>query len=171
LRRRSVIQSEFAELLFFLLAIFKLDDRIEKKEGSMETNNKPKFWKMGYNFPFVIICMILMLLTALVRYALHVQIIRNYRHALDISGIPFEWNLGSVGLDLVFLSISVTLIITVYILLRCTLGELPKLEKILDQILKGNHSARFIIEDDSPMAPLANKLNKLLESLDKKNKG
>ena len=133
-------------------------------------NNKPKFWKMGYNFPFVIICMITMLCTALLRYILHVNVIRNYRHALDISGIPFEWNLGSVGLDLVFLSISVMLIIVVYVLLRCTLGELPKMEKVLDDILKGTSSSRFIIEEDSPMSPLASKINKVLDSLEKKNK-
>lgn len=128
-------------------------------------------WKTVYNLPFLLVCVILLFAVAIIRYVIHVQVIDNYRHALDISGIPFEWSLGSLRLDLIFLCISITLIFTIFILMLRTVGSLPRIEDSLNRILKGEYSTRIRLLQKDAINTLVDKLNKLLDLLEKKAKG
>jgi hypothetical protein len=79
----------------------------------------------------------------------------------DLAYMVFQLNFGAI---LLILLISMS-----YILHR-GFGALSRLEQILDEIIKGKHSLRIKLRKGDVLIPLADKINKIIDLLEKKGK-
>lgn len=138
----------------------------------MEEKRKECLWNTKFYLPFIVVCMLVLFIFSVLRFFLYFQVISNYRHAFDVSGIPYPWGLGALIGDLWFLCFNITLLIIMLILLRRTLGVLPRIEETSDKILKGYYSVRIaILKKEDAINSLLNKLNKVFDLIEKKMKG
>ncbi len=82
---------------------------------------------------------------------------------LDISGdvayMVFQLNFGAILL---------ILLITMAFILHKGFGALSRMEAILDDVIKGKHSLRIKLRKGDVLIPLVDKINKILDLLEKK---
>ena len=80
------------------------------------------------------------------------------------------WWTNCIISQLSFTGVIVVLLITLLMLLHRSLGAIPRIESILTKVIEGNHSLRITVRNKDTIMPFVNKLNKVLELLDKSTK-
>ena len=79
-------------------------------------------------------------------------------------------DLAYMALQLNFGAILVVLLITLVFILHRGFGALSRVEGILEEVTKGKHSLRIKLRKGDVLIPLVDKINKILDLLEKKIK-
>ena len=79
----------------------------------------------------------------------------------DVSYMVFQLNFGAILL---------ILLITMAFILHKGFGALSRMEEILEEVIKGKHSLRIRLRKGDVLIPLVDKINKILDLLEKKGK-
>ncbi|MFA5272396.1 MAG: hypothetical protein WC412_08710 [Candidatus Omnitrophota bacterium] len=69
-----------------------------------------------------------------------------------------------------FGAILLIFLVTLTFVLHRGFGALSRIEDVLDQVIKGNHSLRLKLRKGDTLIPLTDRINKLIELLEKKPK-
>ncbi|MDD5669138.1 MAG: hypothetical protein PHE58_03800 [Candidatus Omnitrophica bacterium] len=80
------------------------------------------------------------------------------------------WRINLIIFQLSFTAVIFALLIGMFLLLHRSLGAMPRIEEILDRVLKGDSSLRVTIRKEDIMHSFVEKLNKVLDQLEQKNK-
>jgi hypothetical protein len=78
------------------------------------------------------------------------------------------WRINLIILQLSFTAVIFAFLIGMFLLLHRTLGALPRMEDILDRVIKGEYSLRINLRKDDIMKSFVEKLNQVLMLLEKK---
>ncbi len=81
-----------------------------------------------------------------------------------------SWWLNSVISQLSFTAAILVLLVTMFVLLHRSLGPIPRMERVLDKIIEGDHSLRLTVRKKDSVYSFVAKLNKVLDLLEKKGK-
>lgn len=81
-----------------------------------------------------------------------------------------SWWVDSLISQLSFTGAIIVLLITLAVLLHRTLGPIPRLEKTLDKVIQGDYSLRLGIRKKDIIHSFVQKVNALIEALEKKSK-
>ena len=63
------------------------------------------------------------------------------------------------------------LFLAIFVMLYRSLGAIPRMEKILDRVIKGEYSLRITIRSKDAVQTLVDKMNTVLDLLESKTKG
>jgi len=87
-----------------------------------------------------------------------------------LSATPLAPNADMVyfSSQLNFGAILLVFLVTLTFILHRGFGALARIEDILDQVIKGNHSLRLSLRKGDILIPLTDKINKLIDLLEKK---
>jgi len=133
----------------------------------MEERRNKIFSKTEFTFPFLILSMLGVFLFTVIGFSLllsYINIIQDLLH------YPFKWKLNLIVFLLGLLAAIVIIFCTVFIILRRSLGAIPRIEKTLERVIKGDRSLRIAIRKKDLIHSFVNKLNELLGLLEKKPK-
>jgi signal transduction histidine kinase len=133
----------------------------------MEERRSKVFSKTEFTFPFLILSMAGVLLFTIIGFSLllsYIGIIQGLLH------YPFRWKLNLIIFLLGLVAAIILIFCVVFIILRRSLGAIPRIEKTLDRIIKGDHSLRITIRKKDIIHSFVDKLNELLGLLEKKPK-
>jgi HAMP domain-containing protein len=72
-------------------------------------------------------------------------------------------------IQLNFLGIILILTVTLTFILHYSIGALPRIESILERVLEGNYSLRIHVRKRDSLVSLAEKINKILDLLEKRS--
>lgn len=133
----------------------------------MEERRSKIFWKSKFTFPFFIISIAWVLIFALLGFSLLINYVLAVQHALQY---PFAWGISFVIFVLTLIVAIVFLFITMFILLHRSVGAISRIEAILDKIINGNYSLRITVRKKDIIHSFVDKLNKILDLLEKKTK-
>lgn len=124
---------------------------------------KRGFWKINFtvwilNFALIAATVVfLIILYALSRIAVELQ-------------SSIMWRIYLIVLQISLAGFFLALIIVIYVVLHRILGPIPRMESILEKIINGEHSLRVVIREKDILQPFVDKLNKVLDLLEGKEK-
>ncbi|MDD3297077.1 MAG: hypothetical protein PHU64_06965 [Candidatus Omnitrophica bacterium] len=84
--------------------------------------------------------------------------------------ILFGGEFRFISFQVNFIGIIVILLIAIAFILHYSCGALSRMERILEEVLDGDYSLRIRLRKGDMMAPFAQRVNKVLELLDKSKK-
>jgi methyl-accepting chemotaxis protein len=118
-----------------------------------------RMWIVKFAIKFLDIALILFTILFLINFYAAWKILRELRSA---------WNLypSFVLFHFSFLAIVEVLLVSIIFLLHRGLGFIPRIESILERVLKGEYSLRITIRKADLLQSLVEKLNKILELLE-----
>lgn len=121
------------------------------------------FWKLKFNLPFLNISLVFAIVfTLLSFYALS--------RILTLPPHTSAWRINFIILQLTFSGVILTFLVAISLLLRRSLGALPRVEATLEKIIAGDHALRISIRKKDILHPLVDKMNKIIELLEAKEK-
>lgn len=117
--------------------------------------------KIPIQFKFIRIILIMVIISFFVNAYVSIQTL-GWKD-IDVSGdyMVFQLNFGAILL---------ILLITMAFILHKGFGALSRMEEILEEVIKGKYSLRIRLRKGDVLIPLADKINKILDLLEKKNK-
>lgn len=86
------------------------------------------------------------------------------------AGGSSSWWVNSLISQLSFSAVILILLMTMLVLLHRTLGPLPRIEEFLNKVNNGDYSQRIIVRKNDAIYSLAQKINKIVDTLEKKVK-
>lgn len=134
----------------------------------MEERRSKAFWNTKFTFPLLIVFMIWMFAFTLLGFLLFINYIASIQHALHYS---FAWRLSFIVFLLILIGGIAFLFLAIFVMLHRSLGAIPRMEKILDRVIKGEYSLRITIRSKDAVHTLVDKLNTVLDLLESKAKG
>jgi signal transduction histidine kinase len=119
------------------------------------------FGTIQFNFPFLNYCLFAVtVLTILILFALW--------NILNESQYSSKWQINLFLLQFNFVGVLLTFFITMFILLHRSLGAINRVEKILENVERGEYGLRIKLRKSDLIASLADKINNVLDLLEKK---
>lgn len=118
---------------------------------------------MGSRVRFIRILLFLVIVIALVNAAISLQLLNTHEMLFGIAVWHFV-------LQFTFVVFGVVLITTLAYILHYGFGAIFRIEKILDQIVKGERSLRINLRKNDFLRPIAEKVNLVLEQLEAEKK-
>lgn len=111
-------------------------------------------------------------LNAAIFLATLVALLSFYALSKTVTEVQYSsvWRINLVILQLGFVGVIFIFLVTILLLIHRALGPLPRMDKILDEVIKGNYSLRITIRKKDIMYSFVDKLNKILELLEQKTK-
>ncbi len=122
-----------------------------------------KFWEINLTvhiFNYALIAATALFL--IIFYAI-CKIIVELQHSL-------VWQIYLIILQIALTGFFVILLIVIFLVLHRVLGPIPRMEKILEKVINGDRSLRITIREKDIIHPFVDKLNKLLDLLEQKEK-
>lgn len=133
----------------------------------MEERKSRIFWKTKFTFPFFIISIAWTLIFTLLGFSLLINYALAIQHALQY---PFLWRVSFIIFVLILIVSIAFLFFTMLVLLHRTVGAISRTETILDRVVNGDYSLRISVRKKDTIHSFADKLNKILDLLEKKTK-
>jgi len=134
----------------------------------MEDRRKKRFWKTRFTFWFLILAILFIFAFSLWGFLAFLETNVALKDSL---GYPFQWLKEFIIFTASIIGAIITVLVSMYILLCRSLGPQLRMEKVLEQVLSGNYSARLKIREKDAIHSLADKLNQVLDLFEKANKG
>lgn len=78
------------------------------------------------------------------------------------------WNTNAFMIQFAFVVIGLVFLVTLVYILHYGFGATIRMERILEEVAKGNYSLRINLRKKDIMKPLAEKMNRVLDLLEKK---
>lgn len=129
----------------------------------MEEKRGHRFWKFNFALRFLNISLVFVTLLAVISFYALGRLMIDPQSSLS-------WRVNIIILQLSFTGVIFSFIIGMFLLLHRTLGAIPRLEKTLDTIINGEYSLRLSVRKKDVIRPLVDKINQLIELLEKKTK-
>lgn len=119
--------------------------------------------RIPIQFKFIRIVLIIVIISFFINAYVSIQTLgwKDLNVGGDVAYMIFQLNFGAILLIL--------LIIMAFILHR-GFGALSRMEDILEEVIKGKHSLRIKLRKRDVLIPLVDKINKILDLLEKKDK-
>lgn len=119
--------------------------------------------RIPIQFKFIRVILIMVIVSFFVNAYVSIRTLgwRDIDISGDIAYMVFQLNFGAILL---------ILLITMAFILHKGFGALSRMEEILEDVIKGNHSLRIRLRKGDILIPLADKINRILELLEKKGK-
>ena len=134
----------------------------------MEQRRKSRILgKIKFALRFFYISLIYVLLLIIINFYATWSIIKELESALQYSS---GWKVNFIISQLSLIGVVVILFITMMIIIHRSLGPMPRMEKILEKVIQGDYTQRIFIRKKDFIRSFADKLNKVLELLEKKSK-
>lgn len=130
----------------------------------MEEKRGQKFWKLNFALRFLNISLVFVTLLAVLSFYALGRLMIDPQNSLS-------WRVNLIILQLGFTGVIFSFIIGMFLLLHRTLGAIPRLERTIDKIISGEYSLRLSVRNKDVIKPLIDKINQLIELLEKKSKG
>jgi methyl-accepting chemotaxis protein len=146
----------------------KFGSRLIKEGDTMEERRTKVFWNTKFTFPLLIVFMVWMFVFTLMGFLLFINYIASIQYALHYSS---TWTLSFIIFLLILIGGIVFLFFAIFVMLRRSLGAIPRMEKILDRVIKGEYSLRVTIRSKDAVHTFVDKLNTVLDLLESKAKG
>ncbi|MCU0666180.1 MAG: hypothetical protein MUF05_03685 [Candidatus Omnitrophica bacterium] len=130
-----------------------------------QKHKRKKIWEISYAIKFLNVALGLMILLVASGFFFFSVAVKQAELS---QARPFSLQILTPYVLLLAASIvaSMTLLIVLY---RC-LAPLPRIEKILDQVLQGDYSKRIILRKKDMLEAIALRVNQLIERLEKNKK-
>ena len=125
---------------------------------------KRKFWKLNFTIKILDFTLII----AAVFFVIIFYALWKIVTELQYSSL---WQIYLIILQLGFAGLFSTFLIAMFVILHRTMGPIPRMEKILDRVINGESSLRIAIRKKDLVRPFADKLNQVLDLLERKTKG
>lgn len=129
----------------------------------MEEKRGRKFWKLNFALRFLNVSLIFVTLLAVLSFYALSRIMTEPQSSLS-------WKVNFIILQLSFTGVIFSFVIGMFLLLHRTLGAVPRLEKTIDRIVSGEYSLRLNVRKKDVIKPLVDKINQLIDLLEKKSK-
>ncbi len=81
----------------------------------------------------------------------------------EVFNYSSAWRINFVIMQLSFLGIIFILLVSMFLILHRSLGPLLRIERILDEVLKGNYALRITVRKKDIIHSLVDKINRLIE--------
>lgn len=119
--------------------------------------------RVPVQFKFIRIILLLIIISFFINAYISIRMLgwRDMFVGGDIAYFVFQLNFGAILL---------IILITMAFIFHKGFGALTRMENTLDEIIKGNYSLRINVRKGDTLAPLVNKMNKVIELLEKKSK-
>lgn len=130
----------------------------------MQERRKKRLGKIRYTLRFLNISLVAVILLIIIAFYALGKIVTDSQYSL-------VWRINLIILQLSFTGIIFSFLIGMFLLLHRTLGAMPRMEEILDRVIKGEYSLRLILRKEDILKSFVDKVNRLIDTLDKQNKG
>ncbi|MDD3089576.1 MAG: hypothetical protein WC329_05645 [Candidatus Omnitrophota bacterium] len=127
----------------------------------MKNRRSMFFWKTKFTLLFFNIALLGIALFCLAVFYGLGRILTEYEYSLG-------WRLGFILLEVGFMGFIFSILISMFLVLHRILGPLPRIESVLSEVIKGNHSLRVTIRKRDMIHGLVDKINAIIELLEKK---
>ncbi len=117
--------------------------------------------RIPVQFKFVRWVLFFVIISFFVNAYISIKMLASKPMAPNADMVYFSSQLNFGAILLVFL-------VTLTFILHRGFGALSRIEDVLDQVIKGNHSLRLKLRKGDILIPLADRINKLIEMLEKK---
>lgn len=129
----------------------------------MQERRRKGIGKIQYTLRFLNIALIVAIVFILLAFYALGKVVTDSQYSL-------VWRINLIILQLSFTAVIFAFLIGMFLLLHRTLGALPRMEDILDNIVKGDYSLRLHIRKEDIMRSFIEKLNKVLDLLENSRK-
>lgn len=118
-------------------------------------------WRLRFSIPFLNISLIVIICFTLISFYCLGRI-------LTLPPYTMPWRVNFIILQASFAGVIVTFLVAITLLLRRSLGAIPRMEAALEKIAAGDYSLRLSIRKKDILHPLVDKINKVLDVLEAK---
>jgi len=132
-------------------------------EVKMQERRNNKFWKIKYTLWFLNIFLICITILTVISFYTLGRLVTEEQHSL-------KWRISFFILQLCFIGIIFVFLTTMFLLLHRSLGPIPRLETILDKIIKGDYTLRLSIRKNDITRSFVDKINEVIALLEEKSK-
>jgi signal transduction histidine kinase len=126
----------------------------------MQERRRRGIGKVQYTLRFLNAALVVAIIFILLAFYALGKVVTDSQYSL-------VWRINLIILQLSFTAVVFAFLIGMFLLLHRTLGALPRMEEILDKVIKGDHSLRINIRKEDIMRSFVDKLNKVVELLQK----
>jgi len=119
--------------------------------------------RIPIQFKFIRIILVMVIISFFINAYVSIQTLgwKDLNLGQDVAYMVFQLNFGAILL---------ILLITMAFILHRGFGALSRMEEILEEVIKGKYSLRIRLRKGDVLIPLVDKINKILDLLEKKNK-
>lgn len=129
----------------------------------MEKRRGKKFWEINFTLRFLNISLICATVFILISFYALGKIAIELQYSLT-------WRVHFIILQLSLTGVVFAFLIGMLLVLHRSLGAIPRIEKILEEVIIGNYSLRIAIRKKDIIHSFVEKLNKVLDILEGKAK-
>jgi hypothetical protein len=126
----------------------------------MQERRRRGVGKIQYTLQFLNAALVVAIIFILLAFYALGKVVTDSQYSL-------VWRINLIVLQLSFTTVVFAFLIGMFLLLHRTLGALPRMEETLDKVIKGDHSLRINIRKEDIMRSFVDKLNKVIELLQK----
>ena len=125
------------------------------------------FWRTAFAIQFIRAIFLYVLLLVFVNFYATWSIIRELEYTLHYSS---AWKTNFILSQICFLGVAIILFMSLTLILHRSLGPIPRVERVMDEIIKGNYSLRVSIRQKDFLQSFINKLNKIISLLESESR-
>ena len=126
----------------------------------MQERRRRGIGKVQYTLRFLNVALVVAIIFILLAFYALGKVVTDSQYSL-------VWRINLIILQLSFTTVIFAFLIGMFLLLHRTLGALPRMEEILDKVIKGDSSLRINIRKEDIMRSFVDKLTKVFELLQK----
>ncbi|MCX5708679.1 MAG: hypothetical protein NTY14_06905 [Candidatus Omnitrophica bacterium] len=123
--------------------------------------NRRQFWKIETTIIFLNVALIIATTLTIVSFFALIKIITAPQDSL-------MWRINLVILQLCFAGVIFTFVLSIFWLVQRGLGPLTRIEQVLDKVLEGDYKVRLGVREKDLLYTFINKVNRVIELLEKK---
>jgi hypothetical protein len=127
----------------------------------VDVRNRRQFWKIETTIIFLNVALIIATLLTVVSFFALIKIITAPQDSL-------MWRVNLVILQLCFAGVIFTFVLSIFWLVQRGLGPLTRIEQVLDKVLGGDYKVRLGVREKDLLYTFINKVNRIIELLEKK---
>jgi signal transduction histidine kinase len=117
-------------------------------------------WLNKYAMKFLSVSLVYIGVLVVVNFYVSWKMLAELQQVFNYSS---AWRVNFIILQVSFLGIIFTLLVSLFLVLHRSLGPLLRIERILENVLKGDYSLRITVRRKDIIRSLADKINQLIE--------
>jgi hypothetical protein len=123
--------------------------------------NRRQFWKIETTIIFLNVALIIATLLTMISFFALIKIITAPQDSM-------MWRINLVVLQVCFAGVIFTFVLSIFWLVQRGLGPLTRIEQVLDKVIAGDYKVRLGVREKDLLYTFINKVNRVLELLEKK---
>jgi signal transduction histidine kinase len=122
-------------------------------------SDRRKFWQLGMTLHILNIGLLVTMLLTLASFFVLLK-------TMAVEPNSWAWRANLILIQIFFCGVIFTFLITTFYLVHRSLGPLMRVEKLLEDVLKGGYAQRIAIRDKDFMCGFMEKVNAVLAQLE-----